>query len=211
MDTTKTTIDTYNKSADAFENKFMDYAPYKARVLSFCEWIPKNSCVLDIGCGPGNVAKLLIESDKNLDVVGVDLSPEMIMRAKMNVKSDRAKFMVVDIKSLVINAGEYDVVIASFCLPHLTDSEAIKLLNDIGTILRENGLLYLSCMGGRTAGFEKTSFSDGDYIYFNYYSEHFLRQHLAENGLEIFKFHKQDYPEADGSITTDQFILARKV
>ncbi len=64
-------------------------------------------------------------------------------------------------------------------------------------------------MAGEGSTFEAASFSQGDILFYNFYSEHFLREMLAKNGLEVLQLHKQDYPESDGSVTVDLFFYAR--
>jgi len=65
MDKTSKTIETYNQHASDYENKFMDFASYKNKIKSFCEMLKRQARVLDVACGPGNVAKVLSQI-KNL-------------------------------------------------------------------------------------------------------------------------------------------------
>lgn len=211
MDKTALTIQTYDKSAHAFAQKFMNLDLYKEKLSSFCKLLQPGAKILDLGCGPGNVAKFLLAANQGFTVLGIDLSEEMVKLARQNVPADAVTFKVADIRQLEVAEAEYDAVIASFCIVHLNDEEAKRLLRDISGMLRNNGLLYLSCMEGNKSGFESTSFSDGSQIFFNYYSEEFLRALLIENQLEVLEIARQDYPEVDGSITTDMIWFARKV
>lgn len=211
MDKTQKTIETYNKHADSYQSKFMDFESYKKKMIGFSEILPTGAKVLDVGCGPGNAAKLLNESNKDLEILGIDLSAEMIKRARENIVSPKVNFLVGDIRELNLKDAVYDAAVLSFCLPHLSNEEAEKLVDDISVVLRKGGFLYLSCMEGSKSGFETTSFSSGDYIFFNYYSEDYLRQMLAKNNLKILELHRDLYPESDGSTTIDMFIYAQKV
>lgn len=210
MDKTEMTIETYNKHVDSYENKFMDFDSYKKRIQAFCEILEPETSILDIGCGPGNVEKLLIKSGKEFEILGIDLSNEMINRAQANVISTSVNFKVADVRKMDLEKNSFDAVIASFCLPHLTNEEAEKLIEDISRVLRDSGLLYLSCMEGNKSGFEATSFSSNDLIFFNYYSEEFIRRVLFKNGLEIIDLQRDVYLENDGSKTIDMFFFAQK-
>jgi len=211
LDKTLKTIETYDKHADSYQSKFMDFESYKSKLKGFCDILLPGAKILDVGCGPGNAAKLLIESNKDFEILGIDLSAEMINRARANVVSPKVNFLVGDIRDLNLNDEVYDAVVLSFCLPHLLNEEAEKLVNDISAVLSRDGFLYLSCMEGVKSGFETTSFSPDDYIFFNYYSEDFIQKTLGKNNLRILQLHRDLYPESDGSCTTDMFIYAQKL
>lgn len=210
MDKTERTIKTYDLHAEAYENKFMDFSSYTQRIKAFCDILAPGASVLDIGCGPGNVAKQLIESNKEFKILGIDLSSEMINRARANVISPQVEFRVSDIRNMGLEGKIFNAAIASFCLPHLSNKEAEKLIKDISNLLPEGGLLYLSCMEGTDSGFETTSFSSNDCIFFNYYSEEFIQEIFRDNGLRIIELQRDIYLESDGSKTIDMFFTAKK-
>lgn len=211
MEKTFLTIKTYDISAKAFENKFMNLDFYKEKLNSFCALLEPGSKILDLGCGPGNVAKFLYEADKGFSVMGIDLSEEMIKLARQNVFQDSVIFKVGDIREIEIEENTYEAVIASFCIVHLDNDETKNLLKKVAKLLKKNGMLYISCMEGKSSGFEATSFSKGSCIFFNYYSEEFLSQVLKENQFKILKITRQDYLEDNGDITTDMFFYAYKI
>ena len=64
-------------------------------------------------------------------------------------------------------------------------------------------------MEGKEKGFETTSFSKEE-IFFNYYLTEDVELILENNGIGILKIVKQDYPEPDGTLTTDVFVFAEK-
>lgn len=208
MDKTIKTIEAYNVTAENFERRFMDLKLYRDSMDCFIELLDTGSRVLDLGCGPGNTARLLADAKKGIRVTGIDLSVEMVRRAGINVPG--AQFRVGDIRNIDVQPGEYEAVMAAFCLPHLTDEEALDLINRIGLTLMEGGYLYLSCMEGDKSGFEYTSFSPENEIFFNYYSENFIREALSDNSLEVSSFFRQEYPESDGSTTMDIIFIAKK-
>ena len=86
MDETQTTIHSYNQNAKAYAEKFMCHEPYTKQAKAFAELLRSGDSVLDIGCGPGNVAKQLLAT-KSLQITGVDLSEEMVKLASANVPS----------------------------------------------------------------------------------------------------------------------------
>jgi SAM-dependent methyltransferase len=79
-----------------------------------------SSRVLDIATGPGYVAGRAAE--RGADAVGVDFSPEMLeLAARLH---PRAEFRVGDANSLPFPDESFDMVVANFLMPHLSDLPA---------------------------------------------------------------------------------------
>lgn len=205
-DKTKLTIDAYNKNFSGFTDKFMNYSPYAIHVIDFAGLLEDGFKVLDIGCGPGNVAKQLCAL-KKLAITGIDLSSEMLKIAKANVPD--GIFHLQDSRKASFPLGYFDAVVLSFSIVHLDDDEANAILINALKWLQSGGYLYLSFMEGKQPGFETTSFSTQP-LYFNYYQETEIKELLKENGMDCFRSVRQDYLETDGSNTTDIFLFGKK-
>jgi len=206
MDEIQTTIQSYNQNAKAYADRFMCHEPYTKQAKAFAELLRSGDSVLDIGCGPGNVAKQLLAA-KALQITGVDLSEEMVKLASANVPSGR--FYCQDIRQAGFVTGSFDAVLLSFSIVHLKDAEADDLLRKAISWTQKNGYLFVSFMAGKVAGYEQTSFSRQP-IYFNYFDHGKIAQLLSEQGLEIVHSEQQDYHEPDGTITQDHFLFGRK-
>lgn len=88
---------------------------YKDTFDFFLELLPINAKVLELGCGPGNVVKYLKRKRSDLDILVIDLAPEMIKEAqKQNPDSD---FELLDIRNADQIKQEFNAIIAAFCLP----------------------------------------------------------------------------------------------
>src|ERR1700730_13779502 len=74
----------YDAVADAYANEFFDELsrkPFDRALLdSFAAAIPHGGQVLDIGCGPGHIARYL--SERGVNAAGIDLSPAMVEVAR---------------------------------------------------------------------------------------------------------------------------------
>ncbi len=116
-----------------------------------------------------------------------------------------------DVRDPAFDPNSVDAIVAAFCLPYLYDPEAKKFISDIGKIVKPDVVIYLSCMQGETSGFETASFTGGNEIFMNYFTEDFLKTAFDENGLTIQKQMNQDYPEPGGGITIDMIFILRKV
>jgi SAM-dependent methyltransferase len=82
-----------------------------------------NSLVFDAGCGPGLVSEALLEAGNR--VVGVDLSSEMITRARQRCSrfGDRVQFVQGSIYEQDLGTS-FDSVVSRYVLHHVQDPDA---------------------------------------------------------------------------------------
>ena len=206
-DKTDITIAAYDENAGHYAEKFTDYAPYKRKIVEFQNrYIPAGAHILDLGCGPGHNIKTLSELDGSCRFTGIDLSAGLIDIARR--QCPQCEFLIEDLRDVQL-AKTFDVVIASFCIVHLDDSETAALLGKIAGCLEPGGHLYLSFMEGHTSGFESTSFSKRP-LFFNYYRLETIEALLGDCGFRTLEIGREDYPEPDGAITQDVFVYAQK-
>jgi cyclopropane fatty-acyl-phospholipid synthase-like methyltransferase len=103
--------------------------------------MPHGALVLDIGCGTGvPITRRLVE--RGFCVHGLDLSEEMLARAKRNV--DRATFFHGDITTWDAPVC-YDGVVAWDSIFHLTPSNHPIVLRRIVAMLKPNGTGLVTC------------------------------------------------------------------
>lgn len=105
--------------------------------------------LLDVGCGPGRHASLLAE--KEIDVLGIDISQEFIRLA--NAGESKAKFMRQDVR-LMDFENEFDAVVSMcqggfglLCEPDssLEDNDMdLRALENMARALKPGGKLALS-------------------------------------------------------------------
>ena len=85
MDTYKETFDTWNKVAKLYQEKFMNLDLYDDTYDTFCEQVNiENSTILEIGCGPGNITKYLLNKRPDFRIEGIDISSNMIELANIH-------------------------------------------------------------------------------------------------------------------------------
>ena len=81
MDKYEETFETWDKVAYLYQEKFMDLDLYNETYDFICNSILKdNARILDVGCGPGNITKYLLSKRPDFDILGIDISPNMIDR-----------------------------------------------------------------------------------------------------------------------------------
>ena len=110
------------------------------RLVAFAD-LPPDSIVLDAGCGPGLVSLALLEAGHR--VVGVDLSTEMIERARIRCASfgDRARFDQQAVGSLDSEAT-FDGSISRYVLHHVLDP--VGFLREQVARVRPQGVVILA-------------------------------------------------------------------
>ncbi|MBA2891746.1 class I SAM-dependent methyltransferase [Nonomuraea soli] len=100
--------------------------------------------LLEVGAGTGQDSAYFLAN--GLDVVAVDLSPEMVERCR----EKGVDAHVMDFLHLDFAPGSFDAVYAMNCLLHVPDEDLPAVLDAIRTLLRPGGLLYVGVYGGGT-------------------------------------------------------------
>ena len=101
------------------------------------ERLEDGAAVLDVGCGPGvPVVRTLA---RRYTVTGVDISAQMIERARQNVPE--ATFIHGDIMSVDVPAAHFDAVVSFYAIFHLPREEHAALFVRIHRWLRPGGYL----------------------------------------------------------------------
>ena len=210
MDKVKHNASVYDTHVNEYVSRFMDLSLYKESFRYMVENLPENADVLELGCGPGNVIKYLHGKRPDIKFIGIDLAPAMIETAQK--ENPGQKFYILDIRNIDVVANRFDGIISAFSIPYLLHSDVEILLANCRKLLKPNGLLYLSCMEGpeSSSGSEKTSFTGEFVMYISYYSRKQLEAMMQNYGFELIEFSTQDYPEQDGTVTTDMFFVCKK-
>lgn len=132
----------FDHQAPRFERAPVQSDPVAlARLVRFAGF-PVGGAVLDAGCGPGLVCEALLNAD--LRVVGVDLSSEMIRRARLRCgfAVDRAEFRQTSVFDASLNAlAPFDGVISRYVLHHVEDP--LAFVRRQVDLLRPGGILVL--------------------------------------------------------------------
>ena len=135
----------YDLNAEEFFSDTVD-ADMSTHHDEFLKNLPKNSCILDAGCGSGRDAKLFKSLGYN--VMAIDGSVEMCKLASkysgVNVK--HMQFQEIDFKN------QFDGIWASASLLHVPSSEICDVLKRLKASLKENGILYASFKYGTFEG-----------------------------------------------------------
>jgi cytosine/adenosine deaminase-related metal-dependent hydrolase/SAM-dependent methyltransferase len=118
---------------------------------------------VDLGCGTGRwIATLASQRPRTL--VGVDLSPEMLAKAKHKL-GDSAKWVVADCTDLPFPRASGDLIICSFLASYLHDFA--KFAEQVRRLLRPGGVILLTDLHPTTTsklGWRRGFHVDGSFV-----------------------------------------------
>jgi cyclopropane fatty-acyl-phospholipid synthase-like methyltransferase len=139
----------YDQVADAYEALEATDArwPRLERVRAFVADMPHNSRVLDVGCGNGVPATRELAEEHQ--VVGVDISPEQVTRARSNVPA--ATFICGDVRTVELPESSFDAIVALYLVDNVPAEDYPALFAKLASWLKPGGRLLLSAEPGRDA------------------------------------------------------------
>ena len=85
--------------------------------------------VVDLGCGPGDIAILLSRASATTRITGVDGSPAMLAIARAALRSagleGQVSFLAGRLPGVALAAGSFDLVLSKDMLHHLPDPQVL--------------------------------------------------------------------------------------
>ena len=110
-------------------------------VRKFLQLLPKNSLVLDLGCGAGvPIDDLILKAGHR--VSGVDISEEMIKRARLNCPG--GEYQVGDVSKLASGEWEVEGIVSMYTMFHIPRNQHEGVLAVIASYLPKGGPLLIS-------------------------------------------------------------------
>ena len=209
MDKYLETFETWNKVAKLYEDQFMDLDLYNDTYDDFCKLLlKKNPSILEVGCGPGNITKYMLAKRPDFEILGTDISPNMIGLAKKNCPN--ATFEIIDSRKIENIQQKFDAIICGFCVPYLSETDVAKFINDCGNLLNEKGILYLSFVEGEKDKSGYLENSIGDRTYFYYHDLENITNRLKLSNFEKQKLIRKSYLKSDKTQEMHTIIIAEK-
>jgi len=185
--------DTYNKIAKEWHKDHQDDDWWVAGTEKFVSLLKKDASILDVGCGGGTKSKFFIK--KEMNVVGIDFSDELIKIAKQEVPE--GTFHVMDIAEVDRLNATFDAIFMQAVLLHIPKKDALKRILQLSKKLKSGGLFYISVKEMRSGGVEEEVKTEDDYGYpyarfFSYFTLEELKAYFTNAGIETI--HEDVYP-----------------
>jgi len=181
----------WDNLAEKYDSRTKSLKAFSDIFATFIGKLPEKGKVLDLGCGTGlPYARYLVE--KGFDVLGVDLSEEMVKLASKNVPE--ASFVQLSMNEITYR-DEFDGVMSSFSMLLLPPELFKETASRIYSALVEGGYFYLSLN-------EPASVSDdpdsevfvnimGQDMYSRAYTVEEIEVYFQPLGLSLVKFNRE--------------------
>jgi SAM-dependent methyltransferase len=141
----------------------MAASPLAAIDVEYCaKWFPPPGRILDLGCGTGRLAKALVP--RGYGYVGVDLSDEMLSRAKQSVVGE-ATFLNANLVELPKTVtGPFDFAACLFSTLGMVRgaSNQVAVLKHVFHVLRKGGRFVLHVHNRHYRGLGLRGWWNGD-------------------------------------------------
>lgn len=193
--------------ASDFGNYIEDIDVYEA----FENNLPQNATILDLGAGTGRTYSYF--SKKGYSYIGLDFSPKMKEYAyQLHGEFTYIMDDMINVKDH-FKENSVDAVFAVYSLFHLPDDDLKKVLSDVYSILKDNGIFLFSYQVG-----DNEEFTDEPYLgdqghkvlYMNYQTKDEIKELLKPfKYSEVFE--KEKIETVPGAINSNQNTTVFKI
>ncbi len=133
--------------AAAFE-KMTNFLPFKLlrrKIFFQLKLYKSTGKLVDLGCGSGNLIVEIAKNLLNLDLIGVDISNEILNLAKerafQNDLNKKIEFKIGNVEDLPFPDNSIDFLLSTLSLHHWQDP--IRAFNEFFRVLKDNGTLLI--------------------------------------------------------------------
>jgi ubiquinone/menaquinone biosynthesis C-methylase UbiE len=99
----------------------------------------------DVGCGPGYLLQLIAKEIPQVNLIGVDISEEMLRKAAINLsalsRDKKVQFKQGDIQKLPLDDDSMDFIVSTLSLHHWSDPKSA--FDEIHRVLKHEGQFLL--------------------------------------------------------------------
>lgn len=144
MNTKASIRQAYDEVAKEYTTSYwneLDRKPFDRMILDwFAAQIPSGERVLEIGCGPGEVAGYLARA--GVDCLATDLSPQMIAHGKEVFP--KVQFEVQDFFNLTYKNDSFVSAVGFYAIVNLVLNEVRAVIKEIKRVLKPGGIFLFS-------------------------------------------------------------------
>jgi SAM-dependent methyltransferase len=201
----------YDAVAEEYGARFFDELAAKPldRALLDClvEMTRGSGVIADIGCGPGQIARYLV--DHGAEAMGIDLSPEMVMLAQR--LSPDISFRVGDMLALDLEDNALGGIAAFYSVIHAPPEQMPQVMREFYRALRPGGLALLAFHIGEELVHLDEWWEKPVSLDFHFYQPETLARRLEEAGFRIeAQVERAPYAGSVEHPSQRGYLLARK-
>lgn len=124
----------YDKANDAMS--LFQHRKWKKDFISMLN-ISKESIILDLASGTGDIVKLLLERALAQNITGSDINPDMLEIAKKKIKNEAVNFIIADAICLPFENSTFDFITCTFGIRNFQEIE--KAIVEARRVLKKGG------------------------------------------------------------------------
>nr|WP_199156742.1 class I SAM-dependent methyltransferase [Pedobacter sp. ASV2] len=173
----------------------------------FCNLISSDfGNVLDVGCGPENITCYLLNKKPEFNILGTDISVNMVELVKAN--NPTTHFKLYNCRNIRTWETKFNGIICGFCLTYLSTDECKDLIKSCYDHLVKDGAVYFSFVEGNPADSGFQTGSSRRRIYFNYHTLEQIEGCLSTVGFKNLKVIKIAYVNSPSKVEHHTVVIA---
>jgi SAM-dependent methyltransferase len=201
-------VEAFNLAAQRYADWYMDVSNYAHALDAFLTELPQDSPqVLELACGPGNVSRHLLDQRPDMCLLATDLAPEMLKIAQKVVPE--AELLSLDMREMRHLGRQFDGVVNAFGSPYLRKDALLRWLQDLPSVLRPGGLLFLSTMEGPHSSSELQTNSLGSQVMVYFHEAEYILSALEAAGFALLQTFRQPFSHRSGYQYQDLLLIAK--
>lgn len=158
------------------------------------DYLKPGNRVLDLGCAVGYDTKMLA---RKCNVVGLDISPEMVKLAKQeNVRNRKVKIIQGDFLAVRFKE-KFDGIFANAFIHLFPTGTDRKVFEKMRVLLREGGVAYIATTRSKKSQegwYYKKDYKSREKRFRKYWRKTELSQALEKTGFKIIRYFEFDDP-----------------
>lgn len=206
MDKSKLAVSTYEKIADIYTKQYFNDLTDTPYIDKFLEKLPDGASILDIGSGPGQFTKYMM--DKGFQVIGVDFSNEMLATAQKMVPD--GNFQQADMRNLPFGDSEFDGLLVAYSLIHIPSEDIPKTLEGFHKILKPRGYVEIIAQKGEADKVIDEPFMPTEKMFFNFFTKERLAKFLQDAGFKVDYQLETESQDPDSASDKVIYTIAKK-
>ncbi len=119
------------------------YRTWKRIVEEVSRRAPKDGTVVDLGCGPGSILRMLRAARPDLRLIGVDVDPAIVAIARRRAQHKNIEFHTASIDQTPLPDSNADVVLSTLMFHHLPTPIKKQAFVEVQRILKPKGAFLL--------------------------------------------------------------------